>query len=525
MSFRMDGSLVCRSRCLLAIAVLWLVGAGRSQVAQGGCSGVSNDPQGAVTWVPQWCQEFNATTPASPDTTVWAFDLGNGGFGNHELETYCGPPGYSGNPSDCPTTFSTTTSNAYLDGNGHLVIQAIDSSGTWFSARMKTEGLENFHYGRIEASIQLPNTTNQGLWPAFWSLGSDINPTPWPGCGETDFMEVWSPQVDGGPGLGGNRTTIHTAATDGSGLQPNGVYRFPSGQANDSAFHSYGMIWSANMQQFYIDNPLQPYYITTPSNLSSGDTWPFNANIFLIMNIAVGGTLGGTPSALTPDPGIMTLDYVRQYLPSTAVPAPVMGTPPAITVTAGATTGNSSVLTPALTPNTGFVYFSCGTNAPKAICAITTTDPLNPYVANSNASPAETVTVAVTTTANTNASSTTTASLIPPPFFLHPKMRMWLPITIVGFLVSVVVAPVTRNFLYACALMAGLILTGAATWTCGGRSTPSNNGTPPGSYTVTVYAFSESNRSNGANSNADSSVAIPLTVNGRLVVRNGTRSP
>jgi hypothetical protein len=74
--------------------------------------------------------------------------------------------------------------------------------------------------------------------------------------------------------------------------------------------------------------------------------------------------------------------------------------------------------------------------------------------------------------------------------------------------------------LYACALIIGLILTGAATWSCGGGSgggtqitPPNNNGTTPGNYTVTVYAFTESNVGNGSNSTADASVAIPLTVN------------
>jgi hypothetical protein len=195
------------SRYLLPVIVLFLACTGQAH-AQANCTGVSNDPQGAVTWVPQWCQEFNAAT-GSPDTTVWSFDLGNGGFGNKEVETYCGPPGYSGNPSNCPTTFSTSTSNAYLDGNGHLVIQVINNSGTWFSARMKTQGLQNFQYGRIESSIQLPDTTNQGLWPAFWSLGSNIATVPWPGCGEVDFMENWSPQVNNGPGPAANKTTLH----------------------------------------------------------------------------------------------------------------------------------------------------------------------------------------------------------------------------------------------------------------------------------------------------------------------------
>jgi beta-glucanase (GH16 family) len=522
MSAPRNWDLVRQSRFFLAIAVLFLAGVGQAQIAQGGCTGVSNDPQGAVTWVPQWCQEFNATTAGSPDTTVWNFDLGNSGFGNNEVETYCGPPGYSGNPSNCPTTFSTSTSNAYVDGSGHLVLQAMNNGGTWYSARMKTQGLENFQFGRIEASIQVPDTTNQGLWPAFWSLGSDINTTPWPACGETDFMEIWSPQVLNGPGPAGNRTTLHTSVTKGNGLQPNGLYTFASGQANDTAFHTYGVIWSANMQQFYIDNPLQPYYIATTSDLPSGDTWPFNAQIFLLANIAVGGTLGGTPSASTPNPGIMMFDYFRQYQPQAAVPAPVLGTPPSITVKAGATTGNSSTFTPGLTSGTGYVYFSCSTNAPKASCAIKTSDSLNPYVANSNATPAETVSVSVTTTANTSASTTTTASLIPPPFFLNLKVGTWLPVMALGFLTSAVVAPVarwrSRTCLYTCALLAGLILTGA-TWSCGGSSAsnqgPINppNGTTPGSYTVTVYAFTESNVGSGSNSTADANVAIPLTVN------------
>jgi beta-glucanase (GH16 family) len=499
--------LVCRSRCLLVIAILFFAGAG--QASAQGCNGVSPSTTGAVTWNPQWCQEFNAATPASPDTTVWNFDLGNGGFGNNEVETYCGPPGYARNPSDCPGTFSTSTSNAYLDGSGHLVIQVINNNGTWFSARMKTQSLENFQYGRIEASIELPDTTNPGLWPAFWSLGSDINTAPWPACGEADFMENWSPQVSNGPGPGANRSTIHTTVTGGSGI--GGLYTFPTGQEADTAFHAYGMIWSANMMQFYVDDPTKPFLIETPSNLPSGDTWPFNAQLFLLMNVAVGGTLGGS-TANTPSPDQMLVDYVRQYQSSAAISAPVMGTPPSITVQAGATTGNSSTFTPGLTPGTGYVYFSCSTTAPKASCAISTTDPLNTYVVNSSASAAESVTVAVTTTANTTA-----ANSIPPPLF-NPKMRIGLPIAMVFFLLSMVLAPVerrrSRTWLYACTLVAGLTFTAAVTVSCGGGPpvTPSG-GTPPGSYTVTVYAFTESNISNGSNSNADASVAIPLTVN------------
>jgi beta-glucanase (GH16 family) len=129
--------------------------------------------------------------------------------------------------------------------------------GTWFSARMKTQGLQNFQYGRIESSIQLPDTTNQGLWPAFWSLGSNIATVKWPACGEVDFMENWSPQVNNGPGPAANKTTLHTIATAGNGT--GALYSFPPGQQADTNYHTYGTIWSANMMQFYVDDPSKPF--------------------------------------------------------------------------------------------------------------------------------------------------------------------------------------------------------------------------------------------------------------------------
>ncbi|HEV3306661.1 MAG TPA: carbohydrate-binding protein [Candidatus Sulfotelmatobacter sp.] len=276
----------------------------------GACSGVSNMTVGSTTYTPQWCQEFNGSA-GSPDTTVWNFDLGNnGGWGNGEVEVYCGPPGYSGNPSQCPTTFSTSTAPVYIDGSGHLVIQPRNVSGTWISGRMNTESKQNFTYGILEASIQLPNTTNQGLWPAFWTLGSDITTVPWPSCGEADIMENWSPQVDGGAGTTGDNSTIHTTKTGGSGIGER--FTFPSGEATDTAFHIYGIVWTQNEMQFFVDNASSPFFTVTPSSLPSGDTWPFNQGIFTILNVALGGTLGGSTSGLS-NPQPMLVDYVRWY--------------------------------------------------------------------------------------------------------------------------------------------------------------------------------------------------------------------
>jgi hypothetical protein len=262
------------------------------------------------------------------------------------------------------------------------------------------------------------------------------------------------------------------------------------------------------MMQFYVDTPASPFLIKTASDLSSGDTWPFNAQIFLLMNVAIGGTLGGSTASLV-NPQPLMADYVRQYQPAAAVPKPTLGNPPSITVKAGATTGNSSTFTPGLTPGTGYAYFSCSTDAPKASCAISTTDPLNTYVVNSSV--AENVKVTVTTTANS----------IVPPFFFDPEMRFWLPIVGVGFLALAVVALTrrmrSRAWRYAFPVVAVLILAGAVIAGCGGGGStmppPPGNGTTPGSYTVTVYAFTESNGSTGSNANADASVAVPLTVN------------
>ena len=389
---------VFRSGFLLVVLVSYLAVAGQASAqASAQCTnqGVGNSTAGNVIWTPQFCQEFNGAALTAIDTTVWSFDLGNNnGWGNNEVEVYCGPPNYVGNDPKCPNSL-TTSNNAYIDGSGHLVIQAINNGGTWLSTRMKTQGIENFTYGRIEASIQLPDTTNQGLWPALWSLGTNITTVNWPTCGEDDFMEIWSPTL-GGAGTGGNISTIHTKNTDGAGVQTNKhTFTFPSGMANNTALHVYGVIWSANMVQHYVDDPTHPFYIATASDLASGDLWPFNASSFILLNLAVGGNLGGSTAGLASPTQPYLVDYVRQYKVSAPVAPPVLPAPPSITVKAGDTSGvaNTSKFTPGLTSGTGFVFFSCATSAPKSSCSVATNDPVSPFVANSSPSgAAETVT-------------------------------------------------------------------------------------------------------------------------------------
>jgi hypothetical protein len=203
-------------------------------------------------------------------------------------------------------------------------------------------------------------------------------------------------------------------------------------------------------------------------------------------------------------------DYVRVYT-STLVAKPTLGNPPSISVKAGATTGNSSTFTPGLTPGTGYVYFTCSTDAPKASCAITTADPLNHFVANSSA--AESVTASVMTTANS----------VTPPLLFNPEIRIWVPVAIAGLLTLTLFALArrmrSRSWGFSWMLIAGLIFLGGVIAGCGGGASnvipppPPNTGTTPGAYTLTVYAFTESNASDGSNGNADASVSIPLNVN------------
>jgi len=502
-----------RLALLLGIALLAFAGRARAQwptwAADCTNNAVPNSVVGGITWKPAACQEFNEAPAQAMDANkvAWAYDTCTApcGEGNNEIEQYCPPPGYTGGvPAGCPTTFSATTNTEYVDGSGHLIIQAINNgvnnSGTWFSARVKSEQIENFKYGRIEASVQLPDTTNEGLWPAWWSLGTSIDQgVSWPTCGESDFMEVWSPSVNNGPGTGKNKSTIHTAVTGGSGLQPNGTFTFPGGQANDTAFHQYGIIWSANMMQFYVDNAAQPFYIVTTSDLSANDVWPFNAQIFVLLNMAVGGTLGGTPGASTPNPAVEMVDYVRQY--TATVPAPNLGTPPSITVTAGeGAPANMSTFTPT---GTGYLYLTCTTNAPKASCALTT-NTTNSHVFNLGAAGSLTVT----------ANTTSNAWL---PRLLDPRMwnrpvQIGVPalLTFLILLLSLRRARVSPGFGYGLAL-GSLVLVAVAIAGCnsGGTSGGGGGGTTPGLWSITLNAFDEGNTTGVA----DATTNIALTVN------------
>jgi len=421
-------------------------------------------PAGAQSWgQPVWSDEFNGPINSPIDPAKWTFDIGNLQV-NNELEIYCSP---------AMTTLGCDPSNpnAFIDGSGHLVVQQRLNGTTWTSARLKTQGVKSFQYGRIEASIEFPS--HQGLWPAFWMLGTNIDSIGWPKCGEVDIMENW-------PGIGPakNSTTLHgDTYNGGSGL--NSVFPFPSGERVDTAFHTYGIVWSKNMMQFYFDDPSNVTFVRTAADVPPGGKWPFNNPFFLITNMAVGGNLGGMPDGGTAGAApSMMLDYVRYYQAQT-IPGPTINPGTSINVTPGGTGTTSLTLTSSA--GSGLVYLDC-TNLPaKSTCFIDTGNTLNSHVADFRNSASATATVHVTTTTNTTGNS-------------RRRRSAWA-MMLGGFVVLPVVSARgwLRRFAWIGVVLA-ITVSATAFQGCGGKATggDGSNGTPAGQYQVTITAYTVS---------------------------------
>jgi beta-glucanase (GH16 family) len=255
----------------------------------------------AQAWHLVWSDEFNAAAGTLPSSANWTYDTGNSGFGNPEIENYCIPG--SGTP---PCVASQP--NAFQDGRGHLVIRAVrNAQGQWTSARLKTQGLKQFQYGRIEARLKLP--VGNGFWPAFWMLGSNIDTVSWPQCGEQDIIE-WVQSYT---------PTTTSSTTHGPGYSGgNGIparFTFPGqGRIDDASFHTYGVIWEPHSLRYYRDDPSQVFLTTTPADLPAGSKWVFDQPFFLLLNLAIGsGGFPGATDSSTPATATMLVDYVRVY--------------------------------------------------------------------------------------------------------------------------------------------------------------------------------------------------------------------
>jgi beta-glucanase (GH16 family) len=274
----------CRVPFLLLSLIILL------SVSCGGAATPETTPPPAGQWVQTWSDEFSGTGSV-PDATKWNIEVG-GHWSNNELQAYTNRP-----------------QNVRLE-NGNLVITATKEdytgadgvSRSYTSARLRTLGKFTQKYGRFEARIKLPQ--GQGMWPAFWLLGDDINTTGWPGCGEIDIME------NVGHDMSKVYGTIHGPGYSGaSGISAN--YTLPNAQKFSDDFHVFAVEWEPSAIRFYVDGNL--YETRTPADLPAGTKWAFDHPFFVIVNLAVGGDWPGNPDATTQFPQSMLVDYVRVY--------------------------------------------------------------------------------------------------------------------------------------------------------------------------------------------------------------------
>ncbi|MGL5019448.1 MAG: glycoside hydrolase family 16 protein, partial [Luteolibacter sp.] len=187
-----------------------------------------------------WADEFSQADGTKPDSAKWGYDTGGTGWGNNELQNY-----------------TDRTENARIEG-GQLVIEARKENlggRAYTSARLLTRDKVSWTYGRIEARIKIPK--GQGIWPAFWMLGTNIGSVGWPLCGEIDIMEnigslpstlygtIHGPGYSGGGGISGNTVLAGAALGDD--------------------FHVYAIEWEENRIRWFLDG--QQFFTLTPANL------------------------------------------------------------------------------------------------------------------------------------------------------------------------------------------------------------------------------------------------------------------
>lgn len=231
-----------------------------------------------------WSDEFNE--PGAPDPSKWTYDLGNGnwGWGNNELQNY-----------------TDDASNVVVE-DGRLFIYARNEGGGYTSARIKTQGIFDFQYGRVDIRAVVP--IGQGIWPALWMLGSDITTEGWPSCGEIDILEVvgHQPRRAHGTAHWGSNNGTHQYWGNGINLD------YPATYADE--FHVFSIEWQENEVKWLMDDIA--FHTITPSDMNGFD-YPFNDAFFFIINVAVGGEWPGDPDDTTPFPGFMAVDYIRVF--------------------------------------------------------------------------------------------------------------------------------------------------------------------------------------------------------------------
>ena len=241
---------------------------------------------GNGNWKLVWQDEFDGENGSLPDPEKWVMEIGNNnGWGNQELQYY------TSEPANC------------RQEDGMLIIEALKEEREGFdytSARIKTQGLFDFQYGKVEMRARLPY--GQGIWPAFWMLGSSIKEVGWPQCGEIDIMEFIGRVPDKIFG------TLHGPEySGGRGLQ-NSVQNIADLK---EGFHTYGIEWDKDAIRWYFDGTL--YHQVIRENLPTTYTWVYDDKFFILLNLAVGGLWPEYPDDTTVLPQRYVIDYVRVY--------------------------------------------------------------------------------------------------------------------------------------------------------------------------------------------------------------------
>lgn len=230
----------------------------------------------AQDWNLVWSDEFDSVNINKEN---WKYDLGGGGWGNNELEYY-----------------TNRASNATINDGNLLIIAKEESYGgrNYTSARLKTQGLQSFTYGKIESRIKLP--AQQGIWPAFWMLGNNITSVGWPKCGEIDIMEHINKvtYVNG---------TLHW---DNNGHASYGR----TITCDVTKYHVYSIEWDDKAIKWFLDGSK---YCEINIADNAGGTEEIHNPMFIILNMAVGGNWPGSPNSTTIFPDTMFVDYVRVY--------------------------------------------------------------------------------------------------------------------------------------------------------------------------------------------------------------------
>ncbi|MCF8265555.1 MAG: glycoside hydrolase family 16 protein [Ignavibacteriales bacterium] len=231
-----------------------------------------------------WSEEFD--TPGNVNPEFWAFEEGY--VRNNEKQYYT----------------ENRAENCRVE-NGILVIEARKENyknSDYSSASITTQNLKEFLYGRIEVKAKLPS--GRGMWPAIWTLGSNIEKAGWPLCGEIDIME----NVGYDPNkVHGN---IHTKSFNHNLGTNKGS--FVKDESLSEEYHIYAIDWTPEKIDFFLDD--KKYFTFNNDKNGDQDSWPFDKPQYLILNLAVGGFWGGREGIDDNIfPQFFKIDYVRYY--------------------------------------------------------------------------------------------------------------------------------------------------------------------------------------------------------------------